>query len=100
MADDNKMTGKPEIKLKREIHHKSPVVSLMFGYDRELINRVKTIEGAAWSNSRRFWYIPAEQFRLSEVFNTLNPVAWLDYSALKESTPEIKEQITKTEINL
>ncbi|MBE0637416.1 MAG: site-specific integrase [Bacteroidales bacterium] len=41
------------------------------------------LEGAAWSHSRRFWYIPAEQFRLSEVFNALNPVAWLDYSALK-----------------
>jgi len=77
------VTDKPEIKLKSEIHHKSTVVSLLFGYDRELINRVKTIEGAAWSNSRRFWYIPAEKFRLSEVFNTLNPVAWLDYSALK-----------------
>jgi len=77
------MTDKPEIKLKSEIHHKSPVVSLLFGYDQEIIKRVKMPERAAWSNSRRFWYILAEQFRLSEVFNALSPVAWLDYSALK-----------------
>jgi len=77
------MTDKPEIKLKREIHHKSPVVSLVFGYDQEIIKRVKMLEGVAWSNSRRFWYIPAEKFRLSEVFNALSPVAWLDYPALK-----------------
>jgi len=89
------VTDKPEIKLKSEIHHKSTVVSLLFGYDRELINRVKTIEGAAWSNSRRFWYIPAEQFRLSEVFNALSPVAWLDYPALNEKNPENRPQITK-----
>lgn len=77
------MTQKPEIKLINDVHHKKPVVSLVFAFNQELINRVKMLEGAAWSHSRRFWYIPAEQFRLSEVFNALNPVAWLDYSALK-----------------
>ena len=77
------MTGKPEIKLKREIHYKSPVVSLVFGYNQEIINRVKMLEGVAWSNSRRFWYIPAEQFNLNKVFKALQPVAWLDYPALK-----------------
>jgi len=94
------MTDKPEIKLKREIHHKSPVVSLVFGYDQELINRVKMIEGAAWSNSRRFWYIPAEKFRLNKVFDTLSPVAWLDYSALNEKNPEDGQQITKQKSSL
>jgi len=89
------MTDKPEIKLKREIHHQSPVVSLVFDYDQELINRVKIPERTAWSHSHRFWYILAEQFRLNKIFDELSPVAWLDYSVLKESNHEIGQQITK-----
>lgn len=91
------MTQKPEIKLISEVHHNKPVVSLVFGFNQELINKVKTIEGAAWSHSRRFWYIPAEQFSLAKVFAVLQPVAFLDYSAIKsaESNPVKQKQISK-----
>ena len=89
------MTDKPEIKRKSEIHHKSPVVNLVFGYNQELINRVKMLEGAAWSNSHRFWYLAAEKFRLNKVFKALQPVDWLDYPALNEKNPEDGQQITK-----
>lgn len=86
------MTQKPEIKLINEVHHEKPVVSLLFGYNQELISRVKTLEGAVWSHSRRFWYIPAEQFNLAKVFEVLQPVAFLDYSSLKSAENDPAKQ--------
>jgi len=74
---------KQKIILTNEIHQNNPVVSFVFEKDATLINKVKTLPGARWSQSRRFWYIPKEQFTLSMVFDALQPVAYLDYSALK-----------------
>ncbi len=88
------MTQKPEIKLIHDVHHEKPVVSLLFGFNQELSSRIKTLEGAAWSHSRRFWYIPAEQFNMAKVFAVLQPLAFLDYSELKTPSHEIKESKT------
>lgn len=76
---------KPQIALANVLHQDNPVVSLVFEKEATLINKVKTLPGARWSQSRKFWYIPKEQFNLSMVFDALQPVAYLDYSALKDS---------------
>lgn len=80
---------KQKIILTNEIHQNNMVVSLVFGKDATLINKVKTLPGARWSQSRRLWYIPKEEFKLSLVFDALQPVAYLDYSALKENTKSV-----------
>ncbi len=99
------MSTKPQVILTPEKHHGQPVIGLLFDYHAALIQRVKSLPGAAWSNSRRFWYIPAEQFRLNEVFNALSPLAYLDYSALKDektanseppAAKEAKQMVSKT----
>ncbi len=84
---------KPGITLSNAHHQDNPVVSLVFEKDTTLINRVKTIPGARWSQSRKYWYIPKEQFNLAKVFDTLQPVAYLDYSALKASPGRQKHDI-------
>ncbi len=81
---ENFLMQKQKIILTNNIHQNNPVVSLVFEKDTTLISRVKTLPGARWSQSRRFWYIPKEQFNLSMVFDALQPVAYLDYSALKD----------------
>jgi integrase/recombinase XerD len=75
---------KPKITLAYDEHRNREVVSLRFEKDFEVINKVKTIPGAEWSQSKGWWYIFKEDFNLGKVFDVLSPVAYLDYSALKQ----------------
>jgi hypothetical protein len=75
---------KPPIILANDQHRNQAVISLKFEKNQTLISRVKSLSGARWSQSRRFWYLPAQDFRLSKVFEALQPVAFLDYSGLKQ----------------
>ncbi len=75
---------KPTIILAFEEHRNREVVSLRFEKDYELIGRVKSIPGAVWSQSKKCWYILKEAFDLHTVFEVLNPVAYLDYFAIKD----------------
>ncbi len=75
--------------LSNALHQDNPVVSLVFEKDTTLINRVKTIPGARWSQSRKYWYIPKEQFNLAKVFEVLKPVAYLDYTELKQNPESV-----------
>jgi integrase/recombinase XerD len=76
---------KPSIILANDHHRNQAVISMSFGKDQTLISRVNTLPGARWSQSKKYWYIPAEQFNLSNVFETLQPVAYVDYSAIKDT---------------
>ena len=78
----------PVITLANDTHRDTSVVSLSFEKDHSIISKVKTLVGATWSQSRGFWYIPQSEFKLSEVFDRLSPVAWLDYSALKGNSSD------------
>jgi hypothetical protein len=95
----------PVITLANDFHHENPVVRLRFEKDLALIEKVKMLKGAAWSQSRGFWYTAKSDFNLNKVFEKLKPVAFVDYSALKGSgekeavkveklKPDIKPQIT------
>jgi len=81
----------PEIKLAFDTHRDQAVVSLNFEKDFTLIGKVKTIKGTTWSQSRRFWYIPKDDFKLNKVFEALKDVAFVDSSALKNETLKQKE---------
>ena len=58
----------PRIVLTSETHKGKPVVALAFDLDRGLIEKVKAIHGARWSQSRKFWYISRQSFDLNRVF--------------------------------
>jgi integrase/recombinase XerD len=83
---------KPPIILANDHHRNQAVISLKFEKDQTLIGRVKTLPGASWSQSRKFWYIPADQFNLSKAFEVLQPVAFLDYSALKQENSKVQSR--------
>ena len=97
----------PFISLANDSHCNNPVVRQRFEKDFGLIAKVKTINGAAWSASRGFWYIAKSDFKLNSVFEALKDVAWVDYFALKSNTlnevsktqkqkPDSKPQITSS----
>ena len=69
-------------------HRNSPVISLSFERDYDLIRKIKTLESVNWNLSRKFWHISQNHFKLSEVFEKLSAFAFMDYSALKSQKQE------------
>ncbi len=51
------MTIKPKISLSNDTHRGAKIVALKFQYNQELINHVKKLDGARWSQSKKCWYI-------------------------------------------
>ena len=78
----------PVIKLANETHHDKTVVSLAFEKDYALIAKVKSIKSTSWSQSRKFWYISKENFKLEGAWWHPNLKQW---SAL--DTEENREQL-------
>ena len=77
----------PLITLANDTHRDQAVVSLSFEKDYTLIGKVKSIKSTTWSQSRGFWYIPKNDFKLEEVLEKLNNVAIIDYSAIENENP-------------
>ena len=74
------------IKLEVSEHKGQKVILLKFDKDKELINLVKSIPLATWSNSRAVWYIPQNSFNLTILFQTFKGIAFIDFSALKKNS--------------
>lgn len=99
------MKPKQNITLSHDFHHGKAVVILRFDYNQELINRVKSIGGARWSQSKKYWYFIKEEFHLSKVFESLQPISYVDYSALKTNSktnqiPQKSKTVTKPKVEL
>jgi site-specific recombinase XerD len=73
----------PKITLSTATHRETPVVKVEFVYNRELIVELKARTNARWSASMNCWYIPKDQFVLGDFFAAMKPLAWIDYSAVK-----------------
>ncbi len=93
---------KPGLILANDHHRNQAVISIKFDKNQILISRVKTLPGAKWSQSRNFWYLPAQDFSLSKVFEALQPVAFIDYSTLRDSKtqPQKKNVIAKQAVEI
>ena len=79
------MTPKPQILLSRDLHKKQNVVLIKFSYNRKLIDRLKEFTTAKWSQSKCSWYIPVNEFNLKRFFLRFKDLAYIDYSALKNT---------------
>jgi len=83
------VASKKQIKLSKGIHNDQPVVLLEFAYDRELIEKVRAIEGAHWSRSQKVWYIAERAFNLNQLFQQFKGFAWVDYAELTTNSKPI-----------
>jgi integrase/recombinase XerD len=90
------MTG-IQIKLEPGYHRDNNVVFIRFPKDEKLIEIVKSIDGARWSQTNRAWYVPKSKFRLATVY-ALFTGYWVDYSALQLTKPKKVEQTTQKSI--
>lgn len=85
------MKQKQDVILLYDTLNGSTVIALHFDYNQELIKLIKKMNGAKWSQSKKYWYFNKESFRLNEVFEALKSVSYLDYTALS-SNNEFKNQ--------
>lgn len=92
------------ITIKRQSHHGESRLTLEFEYDKDLISAVKSVEGALWSKSMRYWHLPDKPDMVRELFRLLKGKAYLDCSSLKaeerhEPASEIKKSIPHPELS-
>ena len=78
------MYTKPKIKLAYTHHRNQEVVLIKFDYDKGLIDEVKKLAGSRWSQSKRCWYIPADNFHLDTFLNKISGIADIDASKIKD----------------
>jgi integrase/recombinase XerD len=77
-----------KITLSTATHRETPVVKVEFAYNRELIDALKARTNARWSANMNCWYIPKDKFNLGKFFTAMRPVAWIDYSAVKNTNSQ------------
>jgi integrase/recombinase XerD len=82
---------KPKLTLSKGLHENRKVVFLAFAKDFRLIQEIKKLPGATWSQSQGKWYIPYEQFDLGETFESLKELFYIDYSLLKKPVPVVAD---------
>ncbi len=84
------MALKSVIRIEPHRHNDGDVVAIIFDYNDSIIKIIREIEGAVWSRRMGYWYIPADKFNLSGVFEKLRQHAFIDYSALKSHKKDSK----------
>ena len=82
-----------KITFKTGFHNDRKVIFFEFAYDREIIDLVKKVPGTRWSQSRRRWYMPEDQFNLQEIFEKLCKHFFIDYSSLKKGEDDSGSKI-------
>jgi integrase/recombinase XerD len=73
---------KQNITLIPDTHNNEFVVGVQFAYNSEIINLVKSFEGAKWSQSKKYWYFMKDDFQLNYFFEVISEKAYIDYSSL------------------
>jgi integrase/recombinase XerD len=76
------------VKVSNLFHREKDCLALHFEYNRMLIEQVKKIQGARFTYTHKAWYIEKRPTLLSEIFETLKDVAWVDITALKNRVQE------------
>lgn len=89
------LTFKPKISLSNDTHRGAKIVAIRFQFNQELINHVKKLDGARWSQSKKCWYIKKEDFNLNIVFKALQEKSYINYSFLENKGETVKGQEKK-----
>lgn len=73
------------IKLSEAIHREKVVIFLAFEKNELLIQLIRGNYKAAWSSTKKMWYIEKNAFELHEFIELMRGSAWVDYSSLKRT---------------
>ncbi len=89
------LTFKPKISLSNDTHRGAKIIAIRFQFNQELINHVKKLDGARWSQSKKCWYIKKEDFNLNIVFKALQEKSHINYSFLENKSETVNGQEKK-----
>ena len=76
------MIRKQNITVFPDTHKGEAIVAIKFAYNNKVIDLIKQIDGAKWSQSKKYWYFIKKDFHLPFFFEVLSDLAFIDYSAL------------------
>ena len=65
------------------VHRGSGQVAIRYEYDSAVEEVVRALPDRRWSQTRRTWYVPRTADIQDRLFRALRPVAYVDYSALR-----------------
>jgi len=97
------LTTQPNITLKRGSHRGQAVIQIVFPYNQKIIDLLRKTTNARWSRTMHCWYMAEKDFVLKQFFPAMKPLAYIDYSALKnephKNTPLKASQKNKANRN-
>ena len=71
------------------VSHDSGIrVALRFPYDKELINLVRTLPDARWSQRMGCWHLEDREDIINLLLKKFSKIAYIDYTALRKQNPE------------
>jgi site-specific recombinase XerD len=80
------LNTRTNITLKKGFHRNQNIVRIEFPYDQKVIDLLRKETASKWSRTLGCWYLPEEEFNLNAFFNAMKPLAYIDYSGLKNQT--------------
>jgi len=86
------MSDKPTIELIPDKHREKAVILVKFEFNKILADLIKNYETALWSQTKRCWYIPANNFNFAYFFEHFKGKAFINYTAFENSVMQKKEK--------
>ncbi len=81
------------INVERLVHHGMDRIALRFRYDSELIGIVRTLPGARWSNSMRFWHIDDRPDAFENIRQAFRGKAVLEFEKFGRANRTLAERV-------
>lgn len=78
---------KPKVSLARVFHRGQEIITLSFDKNEEIMQLLRPLPYLRWTKTHSAWYLPYSPGIRSTLFHLLSPVAYVDYSALKNQEP-------------
>jgi integrase/recombinase XerD len=69
-----------------------------FPYNKSLIEIIKKVPGAAWSQTNNCWHLPCNTGTVQELLIEFKGIAWIDYSGIKNDLQNVKQRFIEKEI--
>ena len=87
------MNSKPKILITDETHRGADVITVRFDYNRELKEKVKKLEGARWSKTKKCWYFLLHNGIRTKIMEELSNYFEIEYNDTKNLSGENKPSI-------
>lgn len=77
------------VEIKNLFHRDKDCLAIHFPYNVNLLDKVRTIEGATFSKTHKAWYVEKRTGLVNEILAAFKGAAWVDMTALKDPAPPV-----------